>query len=144
MSILWRRCELACVATAALAVACAPPKTVPDPDQTKPAVTSADLRANEPIEVTLQRKAPGVMVTRVGNEIALQIRGASSYNGSSTPPLYILNGLKISTGPGGLLSGVNPLDIDTIKVLRGADAGLYGIEGANGVILITTKRGARP
>jgi TonB-dependent starch-binding outer membrane protein SusC len=145
MSILRHRTELACAMTASLVLACSPARTSPDPDATKPTVTAADLRnPNEPIEVVLQRKAPGLMVTRVGSEVAFQIRGSSSYTGATTPPLYVLNGVKFSPGPGGVLTGINPADIESVKVRRGADAALYGIEGANGVIVITTKKGGRP
>ena len=144
MSILSRPTRIAAVVLAALSVACSPAKSVPEPS-TKPTVTSADLQnPGEPIEQVLQRKAPGVIVTRVGNEIAVQIRGTSSYTGANTPPLYVLNGLQFRPGPSGLLSGVNPMDIETIKVLRGTDAALYGIDGANGVIAITTRRGGKP
>lgn len=144
MSILSCRTPFACAALAALA-ACSPAKTVPDPNASKPTVTAADLRnPGEPIEQVLQRKAPGLVVTRVGNEIALQIRGSSSYTGSKTPPLFVLNGLRFTPGPGGLLSGINPEDIESIRILRDSDASLYGIDGANGVIAITTKRGGRP
>jgi TonB-dependent SusC/RagA subfamily outer membrane receptor len=105
-------------------------------------VTSKDFQdPNESIEQVLQRKVPGVLVTRTGDGgIALQIRGVSSYNGAVTPPLYVLNGVTFHPGPGGALTGINPHDIESIKVLKGAEAGLYGIEGANGVIVITTKQ----
>jgi TonB-dependent SusC/RagA subfamily outer membrane receptor len=46
-------------------------------------------------------------------------------------------------GPDGALTGINPHDIESIRVLKGAEAGLYGIEGANGVIVITMKRGGK-
>jgi TonB-dependent SusC/RagA subfamily outer membrane receptor len=108
-------------------------------------VTSKDLQdTNEPIEVVLQRKVPGVVVTRTGGgSIAVQIRGATSFS-TDARPLYVLNGVQFDPGPGGELTGINPYDIETIKVLKGADATLYGIQGANGVIVITTKQaGAR-
>ena len=112
------------------------------PPATEAAVTSEDLRnPNEPIESVLQRKVPGLVVTRTDDGgIALRVRGISSYNGAETPPLYVLNGLPFQPGPGGALTGINPHDIESIKVLKGAQAGLYGIEGANGVIVITTKQ----
>jgi hypothetical protein len=113
MSVLSRRTTVAGVTLASLVLACSPAKTVPDPaSTTKPTVTSADLRnPNEPIEQVLQRKAPGLQVTRVGGEIALQIRGSTSYTGKQTQPLYVLNGLKVSPGPGGVLRGTKPEDI---------------------------------
>lgn len=143
MSVFFRGTGLACVTVGALCLGCAPARTGPDPT-TPPAVTAADLRnPNEPIEQVLQRKVPGLVVTRVGNEIALQIRGTTSYNGTQTPPLYVLNGLPFAPGTGGVLSGINPEDIESVRLLRGADATLYGIDGANGVIVITTKKGGR-
>jgi TonB-dependent SusC/RagA subfamily outer membrane receptor len=105
-------------------------------------VKGEDLQnPNEPIEVTLQKRVPGLLVSRTNDGgIALQIRGTSSYRGTETPPLYVLNGLPYQPGPGGALIGINPHDIESIKVLRGAEAGIYGIEGANGVIVVTTKQ----
>lgn len=143
MSVLSYRARLAIIVIASMA--CSPAKTVPEPGAAKPTVTSADLQnSSEPIEQVLQRKAPGLVVTRVGNEIALQIRGSSSYNGKTTPPLYVVNGVRFTPGPDGALSGINPADIETIRILRGSDAALYGIDGANGVIAVTTKRGGKP
>jgi TonB-dependent SusC/RagA subfamily outer membrane receptor len=108
-------------------------------------VTSEDFRdPNEPIESVLQRKVAGLVVTRTGDGgIALQIRGVSSFSGRESPPLYILNGLPFQPGPGGAITGVNPYDIESINVLKGAQAGIYGIDGANGVIVITTKQPGR-
>jgi len=102
--------------------------------------------AQEPIEKMLQGKVPGLLVSRTGDgQIAVQIRGASSFAERTNTPFYILDGLPFSPGRGGVLSGVDPYSIAEIKVLRGTDAAIYGIEGANGVILIKTKRGpSRP
>jgi TonB-dependent SusC/RagA subfamily outer membrane receptor len=144
MSALSRCAGLASVMLAPLFLGCAPAQPGPDRSPT-PAVTAADLRnPNEPIEQVLQRKVPSLVVTRVGGEIALQIRASSSYKGEMTPPLFVVNGSPFAPGSGGVLSGINPEDIESIKLLRGADATLYGIDGANGVIVITTKRGGKP
>jgi hypothetical protein len=72
-------------------------------------VTSEDLQGtNESLESVLQKKVPGLIVTRTGDgDIALQIRGVSSFNGGATPPLYVLNGLTFEPGPGGALTGIN-------------------------------------
>jgi TonB-dependent SusC/RagA subfamily outer membrane receptor len=143
MSAFYRCTGLACIPLASLFAGCSPAQASSDPAPA-PAVTATDLRnPNEPIEQVLQRKVPGLVVTRVGTEIAVQIRGTSSYNGTQTPPLYVLNGVQFAPGTGGLLSGINPEDIESIKFLRGADATLYGIDGANGVIVITTKKGGK-
>ena len=56
----------------------------------------------------------------------------------------MLNGSPFAPGTGGVLSGINPEDIESIRFLRGADATLYGIDGANGVIVITTKTARKP
>lgn len=107
-------------------------------------VTDEDVQlAGESIEHMLQRKAPGLVVIQNGDGLILQIRGNSQFNGPGRPPLYILNGAPFTPGPGGLVSGININEIDTVKVLKGAEAAIYGIEGANGVIVITTKQGPR-
>ena len=111
-----------------------------------PMVTADDLERNpdQSIERTLEAKVPGLLVTRnPDGTVALQIRGASSFYGSSTP-LYVIDDVPISPGPTGILTGINPYDIETIKVLKDpADTGLYGIRGANGVIVITTKHAGK-
>lgn len=107
-------------------------------------VTAKDFERNpnEPIETVLQRMVPGVVITKTsGGGIALQIRGAFSVNGGDTAPLYVLNDLPFEPGAGGELTGINPYDIESIKVLKGTEAGEYGMRGANGVILIKTKKG---
>ena len=76
-----------------------------------------------------------------GGGIAVRIRGASSFNGSNEP-LYVLDGFPMTPGPGGALTGINPYDIASIDVLKdAASTAIYGSRGANGVILIETKRG---
>ena len=124
-----------------VAAACAPARVRGGP--VAQSVTSEDLKnSNEPIEVVLQRKVPGLKVTRTSDGgIALQIRGTSSFRGEESPPLYVLDGLPFHPGPEGAITGVNPNDIASVRVLKGADAGIYGSEGGNGVIIITTKLG---
>jgi TonB-dependent SusC/RagA subfamily outer membrane receptor len=106
-------------------------------------VTSQDIEQNPsaPIEEILQAKVPGVLVTRTSSGgIAVQIRGTSSFY-SSNEPLYVIDDVPFQPGPGGALTGVNPHDIESIKVLKNPeDTGLYGMRGANGVIVITTKK----
>ena len=112
------------------------------------AVSREDIeqQQGESIEKVLQSKAPGLIVSRTPDGgIAVRIRGASSVYGSNEP-LYVIDDNPIAAGPGGALVGVNPHDIDSIRVLKDpADTGVYGARGANGVILITTKKpGKRP
>ncbi len=83
----------------------------------------------------------GVQVFRVPDGIAVRIRGSTSVMGSNEP-LYIVDGMTIEPGPGGALVGINPADIEKIEVLKDiGSTSLYGVRGANGVIMITTKRG---
>lgn len=89
-------------------------------------------------------RVPGVLVERApGGGVAIRIRGAASFY-ASTQPLYVLDGAAIDPGPNGALTGLNPHDIATIQVLKDpADTAIYGVRGANGVIVITTKRPGR-
>jgi TonB-dependent SusC/RagA subfamily outer membrane receptor len=108
-------------------------------------VTAADIEKSpgEPIERVLQVKYPGVIVTSTPGGIAVTIGGPSSFVGNSAP-LYVLDGSPINPGPNGLLTGINPYDIESIKVLRNpADIAIYGMRGSAGVIVITTKRPGR-
>ena len=107
------------------------------------AATSDDVNRNPnvPIEQVLQNKVPGLIVTRAEDgSIAMRIRGTSSFTGSNEP-LYVVDGLVITPGPGGALSGINPYDIATIRVLKEpTELTMYGARGANGVIVIKTKK----
>lgn len=89
----------------------------------------------------LQGKVPGLVVVQNsdpnGGVNSLTLRGASTLNGS-TSPLYVVDGI-----PGVNLNLVSPSDIESIDVLRDASAtAIYGSKAANGVIIVTTKRGA--
>jgi TonB-dependent starch-binding outer membrane protein SusC len=109
----------------------------------------------------LQGRASGVYVQSNGNELlspsSIRIRGANSLRGDSEP-LYVIDGIIVNSsnedvkdplrggnsylsGQSGL-SGINPQDIESIEILKDASAtAIYGSRGANGVILITTKKG---
>lgn len=138
---------LTCLALAAFGIgACgpAPRNREPHPRAT---ITAADLENTaEPIEVVLQRKVQGVIVTRSADGgIALQIRGSSSFINGATPPLFVLNGAPFTPGHNGALSGINPHDIESIRVLTTAQSAIYGVQGAHGVIEIRTKiPGSKP
>jgi TonB-dependent SusC/RagA subfamily outer membrane receptor len=109
-------------------------------------VTSADIERNpgQPIEKVLQGRFAGVEVSRTSDGgIAVRIRGATSFN-ASTQPLYVVDGIPMQPGPNGSLTGINPYDIESIQVLKdAADTAIYGMRGANGVIVIKTKRPGR-
>ena len=105
-------------------------------------VTAEDIQRHpgEPIEEILAGRIAGVDVRRTPDGIAVRIRGQTSLRGDSEP-LYVIDGIPIQPGPGGALVGINPYDIESIKVLKDpADTAIYGVRGANGVIVITTKR----
>ena len=93
------------------------------------------------IEKTLMERFPGITVTRTADGgIAVRIRGGSSIFGSNDP-LYIVDGLPVQPCAGASLTGVNPYDIESIQLLKDpADTAMYGFRGANGVIVIKTKR----
>ena len=124
-----------------IATACAPanPRGTPQPNT---GLTAEDIEnnPNEPVEKLLQAKTPGLLITRADDgSIAVQIRGNHSFVGDNAP-LYVLDGMPFEPGPGGILSGIDPHSIESIKVFRGTEAVLYGIRGMNGVIAITTKK----
>lgn len=97
----------------------------------------------------IQARVPGVQITQnsgaPGGNISVRIRGTNSIQGTSEP-LYIVDGVQISNS-GGIrtvspLSTINPGDIESIEVLKDASStAIYGARAANGVVLITTKRG---
>ena len=110
---------------------------------------------------SLTGKIAGVNATSMasgpGSSSRVVIRGNGSLNGNNQP-LYVINGMPISNRPstvkdqangattdlGDGISSINPDDIESISVLKGgAAAALYGSQAANGVILITTKKGTR-
>jgi TonB-dependent starch-binding outer membrane protein SusC len=108
-------------------------------------VTSEDIQRapGQSIEEILKGRVAGVTVTQSQGGISVRIRGVTSIYGSNEP-LYVLDGVPISAGPGGSLTGIDPYDIESIEVLKDpADTALYGMRGANGVIVIKTKRPVR-
>jgi len=129
-----------------LTVACSSKRGVrPQPDP-KINVTAEDIEkaGGDPIEKQLQAKSSGVIVSRSGNgRVSVQIRGPGSFYGSSEP-LYVIDDVPFQPQPGGVLEGVNPHDIEYIKVLKNPeDTAIYGVRGANGVIYIKMKKPGR-
>jgi TonB-dependent SusC/RagA subfamily outer membrane receptor len=96
---------------------------------------------NEPIEQQLQARSPGVVIGHAPDgSLTVRIRGGSSSVSGNNAPLYILDGVPFSPSTDGGLSGLNPYDIQSIRVLKDAtDITMYGVRGANGVIVIKTK-----
>lgn len=106
------------------------------------------------LETSMQGRAAGVQVTTsngmAGSSINVKVRGTNSISAGSQP-LYVIDGIPVSsgdfsannTGSGfNALSDLNPNDIESIQILKdAAAASIYGSRGANGVVLITTKKG---
>jgi TonB-linked SusC/RagA family outer membrane protein len=113
------------------------------------------------VESALQGRIAGVQVTTsdamAGSPVSIRIRGTSSIVASSEP-LYVVDGVPVVSGnysknnasnwrlatahESNALAQLNPADIESIEVLKDASAAaIYGSRGANGVVLITTKRG---
>ena len=106
----------------------------------------------------IESNIPGISVvagtsSQPGAKTTLRVRGVASMN-ASTEPLYVLDGVPIPSydlsnftsmseaGGMGVIETLNPADIESITVLKdAASASLYGAKGANGVVLITTKKG---
>lgn len=91
----------------------------------------------------LQNMAAGVMVSgntgRPGESVRVRVRGATSLSGSNEP-LYVIDG--IPTDDPEILSSIPPSDIASVDILKDASASaIYGSRAANGVVMITTKRG---
>ena len=127
-------------------------------------ISSEEIASNRAgnMITSLAGKASGVTVTQssagMGGSAKISIRGFRSVSGGNEP-LYIINGVPMANDPtvsgdtygsggsysydrGDGIGNINPDDIESISILKGASASaLYGTEAANGVILITTKKG---
>ncbi len=106
-------------------------------------------------DAQLQGKVSGVQISSntgvPGESVNIRVRGATSIN-ADNDPLYVIDGVFINNntlqtiGTGGKatspIADINPADIESIEILKDAEAtALYGSRGANGVVLVTTKRG---
>lgn len=87
----------------------------------------------------IEGNVSGVDVQPVaGGGLRIRIRGVNSLVGSNDP-LYIVDGIALRPNASGVLDAVNPTDVKSITVLKGAAAAIYGARGANGVVVIETK-----
>jgi len=104
-------------------------------------VSTKDLTKNPSASAAqaLQGKAPGVLVSQSGKPgggATIRVRGVGSIS-KSADPIFILDGVQVSN-----IDGLQPSDIETLQVLKDASAtAIYGANGSNGVIIVTTKRG---
>ncbi|MWB96245.1 SusC/RagA family TonB-linked outer membrane protein [Flavobacterium sp. GA093] len=120
-------------------------------------VSSTALKSTQrTLESALQGSVAGVNVTQTSGQpgagLSIRIRGGSSIQGGNEP-LYVIDGFPIynsdvtsgvlSGTPTNPLSSINPADIESITVLKDASStAIYGSRGANGVVIITTKKGS--
>ncbi len=102
-------------------------------------ITAADIQrypASTSVEEIIERLAPGIWLRRrhePGGAISMNMSGLG-------PPLFVVDGVPVEDYRGTL--GLNPRDIAAIEIFKhGGHTSLYGLRGANGVVLITTKRG---
>ncbi|MGA0556052.1 SusC/RagA family TonB-linked outer membrane protein [Larkinella sp. VNQ87] len=110
------------------------------------AISSITTKALKEVPVTnapqmLQGRVAGAYVltnsNKPGGGVSVQIRGRRSFN-AGNDPLYVVDGIPISGG----FNDINPGDIESMEILKDASAtAIYGSRGANGVIIITTRRG---
>ena len=126
-------------------------------------ITAKDIES-QPVPnilATMQGRMAGVNITQTtgiaGGNFAIQVRGQNSVRTTGNDPLYIIDGIPYSSesvgsfSTAGVLSGttsplnsISPNTIESIEVLKDADAtAIYGSRGANGVVLITTKKGKK-
>ena len=108
-------------------------------------VSAKQITERAPLDVfdAIQGQAAGVQIAaesgRPGASSSIRIRGTSTFEGG-TDPLYVVDGVQ-----GVNIDGINPADIESIEILKdAASAAIYGSRSANGVILITTKKGKNP
>ncbi|TDW48967.1 TonB-linked SusC/RagA family outer membrane protein [Flavobacterium sp. 270] len=120
-------------------------------------VATTSLKASQrTLESALQGSVAGVNVTQTSGQpgagLSIRVRGGSSIQGGNEP-LYVIDGFPLynsdvtsgvlSGTPTNPLSSINPSDIESITVLKDASStAIYGSRGANGVVIITTKKGS--
>ncbi len=99
-----------------------------------------DRAPGESFERTLAAKVPGLIVSRASDgSLVLRIRTSNSIL-ANTEPLVIVDGTPTLQGPSGGLNGLNPRDIASIEVIKDVSSlAMYGVRGANGVIVVRTK-----
>jgi TonB-dependent SusC/RagA subfamily outer membrane receptor len=99
-----------------------------------------DRPSNLSLDMMLQQ-LPGVRITSgQGAYAQFTVDGTSGSFMSDTSPLFVVNGMAIGTDFSIVNAMVNPNEVSSLSVLKGSDATIYGSRGANGVILIRTKK----
>lgn len=133
------------VLSIALLSGCGRASKGPAPSQNPtPLVTAEDIEQapGMSIEQLLMSRVPGLTVTRAPDgHFVLHLRGGGNSLYGEQEPLVVVNGIALEPMSNAHLASLNPKDIETIEVLRDAvTTAMYGARGANGVIVIKTKR----
>ena len=119
------------------------PSTRPAPPTPSPSTMTADEQARQSatsLAQLLSGRISGVIVTpAAGGGIIVRIGGPTSFY-SGQDPLFVVDGVPIEAGPNGSLSWLSPHDVESITALKDpSTTAIYGVRGANGVIVIKTK-----
>lgn len=100
-----------------------------------------DTRQVARVEELIEARLAGVVVTRTADGgYSVRVRGASSFM-SNQEPLYVIDGVPIEVNTSRGLGFLNPADVARIDLLKNPnETAIYGVRGANGVIVITTRK----
>lgn len=129
----------ALVVTAAVVGSCSQRGSGSTPRAAAPsgAITEEERAGTLRIEELIQRRAPDVLIRRQGGRLLVQIRGQNTLRGDSQA-LIVIDGI-VQESTDALLALV-PSDVHRVEVLKDGSAASYGVRGAGGVLLITTRR----
>ena len=127
-----------------LMVGCTHRSQLQEPGPTPPPPPGASMRGDETarqnattLDQLLVGRISGVTVQPApGGGIIVRMGGPTSFY-SGQQPLFVIDGVPTETN--GTLTWLDPHDVESIRALKGADAAIYGVRGANGVIVIRTK-----
>ncbi len=96
--------------------------------------TKGNIESYSNIADYIQGRVPGVMVQKSGQSVKYIIRGIGT-NSDATDPLLMIDGVEVNS-----FDSLDPVNVESIEVIKDGTASIYGIRGANGVIMITTKK----
>ena len=143
--ILQRLPTFVALVTAATLTGCGHAGTASAPrDVLTPGASTAEHAANDDatlqIEEFIQRKVGGIVIYRSGGSLTVQIRGQGTLGGSSNNnALVVIDG--VAQESANALLNIHPSEIQKVEVLKDAAAARYGVRGANGVLVVTLRRG---
>jgi TonB-dependent SusC/RagA subfamily outer membrane receptor len=105
-------------------------------------ITRKDIEKRQPHTVIdmIRSHVPGAQIIQTRDGFSIQLRGMTSIYGSNSA-LVVLDGLPLSeASAAAVLGAIRPEEVMQIDVLKDATASIYGVRGANGVVVITTRR----